>query len=377
MEKAKDKAQTVIYCWGLAAEGQIGNNSLANAKTPQKAATKFNPISIDCGGQYSMAVSDDNELYGWGANTKFRMGMEQETDFPIPTRVGAGVKIRSVACGDWHSLALSTGSVVLSAGYNKNGCLGLGSDCSKASQFSKVGCLSDLGIQRVFAGRNISLFLTSAGQLLSCGIASLTGNKTQKDQFSPLAIQSLEHTRIADASAGFSACACVDDGGALYTWGCADFHQLGHGSKSPVQEPSIVKALAGVKVTQVSCGKTDRNAHSGCVDEEGSIYTWGSGYKGKLGHGGTDDEKLPRKLAFEIKAKKLVVGGIHSAFLSREGDIYTFGCGSDGRLGHPEIGNQKVLYKEYRPRRVEAFKQGSALDVSSSYYHMVALIKQN
>ncbi len=43
---------------------------------------------------------------------------------------------------------------------------------------------------------------------------------------------------------------------------------------------------------------------------------------------------------------KIISGGIHSAALDDKGSLYTWGCGSDGRLGHPEHGNAKYLYKE-------------------------------
>ena len=37
----------------------------------------------------------------------------------------------------------------------------------------------------------------------------------------------------------------------------------------------------------------------------------------------------------ELKVSKVLAGGIHSGFLDDNGHIYTFGCGSDGRIGHP------------------------------------------
>ena len=72
--------------------------------------------------------------------------------------------------------------------------------------------------------------------------------------------------------------------------------------------------------------------------------------------------------------KKVISGGIHSAILSIDGCLYTFGCGSDGRLGHPEYEGFVYLYKESHPKRVETFEPGKVIDVTSSYYHMMALV---
>lgn len=46
----------------------------------------------------------------------------------------------------------------------------------------------------------------------------------------------------------------------------------------------MIKGLEGVKIVQVSCSRGEKNVHSMAVSEGGEVYTWGAGYKGKLGH---------------------------------------------------------------------------------------------
>lgn len=78
------------------------------------------------------------------------------------------------------------------------------------------------------------------------------------------------------------------------------------------------------------------------VSVDGVAYTWGAGYKGKLGHekswshSDQADEPIPRPIESlkDVKFARALGGGIHSALISTEGRVYTFGCGSDGRLGH-------------------------------------------
>jgi hypothetical protein len=36
----------------------------------------------------------------------------------------------------------------------------------------------------------------------------------------------------------------------------------------------------------------------------------------------------------EIPVTKVLAGGIHSGIINKNGEILTFGCGSDGRIGH-------------------------------------------
>mmetsp|Transcript_5584 Transcript_5584/g.9596 ORF Transcript_5584/g.9596 Transcript_5584/m.9596 type:complete len:97 (+) Transcript_5584:1032-1322(+) len=70
---------------------------------------------------------------------------------------------------------------------------------------------------------------------------------------------------------------------------------------------------------------------------------------------------------------KVINGGIHSALLTKLGGVYTFGCGSDGRLGHPDFQGHVYLYKESHPKYVEALHQVKAVDIQSSYYHVLVL----
>ena len=112
------------------------------------------------------------------------------------------------------------------------------------------------------------------------------------------------------------------------------------------------------------------------------MYTWGSGKKGKLGHTLEkahpyfEDEKIPREVQFFTarRAHEIICAGLHTAVLTEDGTLYTFGCGSDGRLGHPECAGHRYLYKEAVPRAIGAFMGKIVLAVASSYYHMLALV---
>lgn len=68
---------------------------------------------------------------------------------------------------------------------------------------------------------------------------------------------------------------------------------------------------------------------------------------------------------------KVVCGGIHQSAILSDGSLWTWGCGSDGRLGHSEYEGQTYLYKESLPKKVEALS--NVKDVACSYYHMVAI----
>ncbi len=142
-----------------------------------------------------------------------------------------------------------------------------------------------------------------------------------------------------------------------------------------------MEALAKVKVVQASCTRSDKFCHTACLDQNGAVYTWGSGSKGKLGHAKSwshadpADELLPKQVEClkEVKIKETLAAGLHSAVLGCDGVLYTFGCGSDGRLGHADYQGHKYLYKEPLPRALDSFKGKNVETVTSAYYHMMAI----
>lgn len=55
--------------------------------------------------------------------------------------------------------------------------------------------------------------------------------------------------------------------------------QLGHGSTDNYDEPELVEALSGIRITSISVG----GWHCCAVSESGDLYTWGWNEKGQLG----------------------------------------------------------------------------------------------
>jgi len=91
---------------------------------------------------------------------------------------------------------------------------------------------------------------------------------------------------------------------------------------------------------------------SGPCTEEGELFTFGEGGFGVLGHGGLQNELVPR-LVEALAGKKVIgtlAGDCHTAVWTEEGELFTFGYGNDGRLGHGEEDELEELV----PRLVQA-----------------------
>ena len=66
---------------------------------------------------------------------------------------------------------------------------------------------------------------------------------------------------------------------------------------------------------QVACGWQ----HTLCLTQAGSVYSWGYGEEGQLGHGDADDSLKPREIAYflnnNLRASFVAAGHSHSGVI--------------------------------------------------------------
>ena len=99
--------------------------------------------------------------------------------------------------------------------------------------------------------------------------------------------------RVVAVSAGQHHSFALTAGGSVWSWGWGACGQLGHGGKQSRLLPKRVEALAGQRVIAVSAGYS----HSLALNGDGAVFTWGKGDTGCLGHGeDLSDQMLPKKV---------------------------------------------------------------------------------
>lgn len=75
--------------------------------------------------------------------------------------------------------------------------------------------------------------------------------------------------------------AAISSNGTLYSWGRGNYGRLGHGKSTDCSVPTAVSTLSEQKVVKVACGSGD--SHTLCITDQGQVYSWGDGDYGKLG----------------------------------------------------------------------------------------------
>ena len=235
-------------------------------------------IQISCGRHHSMFLTLGGRLFACGENECGQLGINSQDDAMLPTIINHNIgheRIVSVACGAAHTLALTARGVGYAWGRGLEGQLGTGKNIEAQTTPSKLIMTTTIGFSHV-----------AGGEEYSGGIATLSGY--------------------------------------LYTWGTGDMGQLGHGTssngdsggatKSSSSSLSIVETketnlnstscwtprrVPGIneRVIELSLGTT----HTAALTELGQVYTWGSGWHGKLGHGGLNNCWVPTLVQFFSK----------------------------------------------------------------------------
>ena len=95
--------------------------------------------------------------------------------------------------------------------------------------------------------------------------------------------------------------------------------------------------------------------HTLAITADGSVWSWGRGGHGQLGHGDEQEQSLPKKI--EAFAGQRVVatsaGDDQSLAITADGAVFAWGEGERGCLGHGEDLSNQLL-----PKKVEAWAPG-------------------
>ena len=161
--------------------------------------------------------------------------------------------------------------------------------------------------------------------------------------------------RAVSVSVGRAHSLALAADGSVWSWGCGAFGLLGHGDAQDWLLPKKVEAFAGQRVVAVSAGEY----HSLALTAGGAVWSWGDGAFGQLGHGDEAMQLLPKKVEAFADQRVVAVsaGMLHSTAIIDDGAVFTWGKGESGCLGHGEDLSYQLLPKKV-PKKVEAWALG-------------------
>ena len=125
--------------------------------------------------------------------------------------------------------------------------------------------------------------------------------------------RALGRCTVVGVACGAVHCCALADGGQVFTWGKASLGRLGthkHWEHSQeVVAPKLVLPLVGIRIVDIQCGEShtiarEIIARSGGgtgaggtgTRKGGRLFSWGNGANGRLGHGDTRIQPLPKEI---------------------------------------------------------------------------------
>lgn len=308
-----------------------------------------------------------------------------------PTQLPSMARIRfnRVSAGWFFVAAVSVTGAVYTWGVDEEGCLGHGGDSNAddgdadGAEFDEgsrvpmlVSALAGHCVLSVATGYSHCLAVTESGAVFSwgrdshgeCGHGGEILSQPGHVQWRPRRIDALAGTRAVDASAGVVHSLVVTDEGALYAFGEGTRGRLGHGSSDSVRSPVIVDALRHRFITAAAAG----HDHTLALTADGMVFAWGNNRSGQLGMGYRGiSERLARQVPPQILSCATVVaaGDRCSCAVTAVGEIFVWGLQHyrQRRLGFRE--------SAHSPIRVDALCGELVVAVSTSATHSIAVTK--
>ncbi|HCC07805.1 MAG TPA: hypothetical protein DEP72_06585 [Clostridiales bacterium] len=383
------KSDGTVYGWGNNGEGELGDGTTINRKTPVKVlgvegnGNLTGICQISAGKYHTVALKNDGTVYGWGNNGDGELGdgtiIERYT--PVQVLGVGGVEyltgVSQISAGGYHTVALKSDGTVYSWGSNANGQLGDNTIIQRDTPVQVLGVGGSeylTGIRQVSAaGGGYTVAVKNDGTVYAWGFNGYgqLGNNTTDESHTP--IQTLgvggsgSLTGISQVSVGRYHTLALKSDGTVYGWGNNGDGELGDNTIIDKITPIQVYDVGGSGylngISQVSAGKY----HSVALKGDGTAYGWGNNGDGEVGDNTIIERHLPVQI-LDVEGSgnltgvsQIVAGSYHTVALKSDGTVYAWGFNAYGQLGDDTIIQKNV------PVQVQGGMTGNTyLNISSA-----------
>ena len=332
-----------VYAWGDNTYAQLGNNTsdrystvpvrVCDPSTHSNVNTGLKAIQVDAGGEHSLAIDKEGNVWAWGRNGNGQLGNGTSSSYssaPVrvcdpehPTDASKGLVALKVAGGGAHSLAIDRDGDTWAWGFNSYGQLGNNvtsgfeganpvpvrvRDPNNPDDTSK-----NLKSVQISAGFEHSIAIDAQGNTWSWGWnywGELGQNTTNQDILSPARVYNPDNPSIpfkaSQVSAGYDTSLAVDTNGIAWSWGRNTYGQLGYTNYDDSRghnQPAKVRNPASPNNTNLSLSSTlvsAGNWHSLAIGKDGYTYGWGYNKYGQLGNNSNKDAYVPMLVEFNL-----------------------------------------------------------------------------
>ena len=329
-----------LFCWGYNNKGQLGNgstvykNTLTSISLGSESTSQVKKISL--GYWHTCAIDTLDKLFCWGWNIHGQVGDASNIDRHTPTEIDLGIVSShavQVSLGPYHSCAIDSLNNLLCWGYNQYGQLGDGtSDHSKNSPVVIVPGTASSYVIQISLGAVHTCAIFSNDDLKCWGedTSGQLGNGNNSSRYTPTLISLGVDVTPTQIELGLVHTCAVDDQSALRCWGDNINGQLGDGSNTNRNTPTIVSLPSVVaSIIQLSLGYY----HTCAISDTNDLMCWGYNYKGQLGDNTNANRNTPTSISLGgVYATQIALGSYHTCAYDNSDVLYCWGDNGKGQL---------------------------------------------
>ncbi|MFG6439419.1 PKD domain-containing protein [Roseateles sp. LKC17W] len=277
-----------VHCWGLNGSGQVGDGSNVNRSTPVAVSgLGSGVVAISAGWEHMCALTSAGAVKCWGAGSNGQLGQGSIANSRTPVDVvGLSSGVLAISTGAYHSCALTSAGAVRCWGGNFSGQLGNGTTTNSTAPVAVQGL--EAGVVALDAFGEHSCAITSARGLVcwGLGLSGQLGQGSNTSSSVPVAVSGLGSGVAAVNAGSYHTCA-LTQAGAVLCWGFNSNGQLGNGSTTRSNVPVAVTGL-GSGAVAIGAG-----SNFSCALTPSGAQCWGFNNAGRLGDGSTTDRSTP------------------------------------------------------------------------------------
>ncbi len=310
-----------VKCWGKNEYGQLGDGTADDRHTPvDVVGLTSGMVALATGSDHTCALTANGKVKCWGENNDGQLGDGSTAQHRTPVDVsGLANGIKVLVAGGSHSCTLTADGGVKCWGNNSWGQLGDGTNLDRSTPVDVSGLIS--GVIALAAGRDHTCALTSAGGVKCWGYNGYygqLGDGTTTSRYTPVDVSGLTSGIGALAAGGDHTCALTVSGG-VKCWGRFLEGVFGDGTPDAHLTPVDVNGLAR-GVTAIAAGVW----HTCALVGSGRPKCWGADYAGQLGLGTLTQSLMPVDVLSSVSPSLTVnyPDGQPGSFLTLTGDHF-------------------------------------------------------